>query len=124
MAVGWTLAYSGGLPVLVFEIDYRKIGTTHWRAATTGYTTDMGERARTSLATNGRYVREDDTDDVMVESSGDERLSLVPGDQRGFVVRGLEGEEVYVFRVRGWNELGYGEYVESEEVLSHTLGEE
>ncbi len=72
------------------------------------------------MATGGRYSREMN---VTVEpSGGQELLYVVPGYQRNFITRGLEAEEQYVFRVRAGNELGEGEYTESEAVLSHSLG--
>lgn len=123
MVVGWTLAFSGGFPVLFFEVEYRRVGTSHWRAAVTLHPLDMAT-AEVRRSTSGRGLKRESGESVMIETLGGEEPSYaVPGHWRRVIVGGLESEEGYVFRVRGGNELGVGEYVESEAMLSHTLGE-
>ena len=48
--------------------------------------------------------------------------SLISGHTRSFTLRGLESEELYEFRVLAANQLGRGEYIASEPVLSHPIG--
>ena len=47
---------------------------------------------------------------------------ITPGHLRWLVVHGLAADEMYVFRVLAGNELGEGEHVMSEPVLSHHVG--
>ena len=54
------------------------------------------------------------------ESSTD---SMVLPNRRYQVVRGLEAEELYIFRVAGSNGMGRGEFVMTEDILlSHQIG--
>lgn len=89
--VSWSLAYSGGLPVQHFLVEYRRNDTPIWRRA----------RAEEAQITN----------------------SGVPPERRFHIVRGLESDELYEFRVAASNEFGTGDYQNSSELLlSHEVG--
>ena len=102
--VTWTLAYSGGLPVLHFELHFQKLNDTVWQSA---------GRNCNSVP---RYPSFNTTLDM-------EPGSLAVAHSRSWIVNGLESEELYIFRVRAANELGEGEYAVTEPLLSHTVGE-
>ena len=97
MEVTWTLAYSGGLPVLYFELQFQKLNT-EWQKPRSPCNNVISRQSRFS------------TSAVVVPHS------------RLWIVNGLESEELYRFRVRAVNELGEGEYVTSEPALSHPIG--
>ena len=94
-AIMWTLAFSGGLPVSQFHVEYQRNDTSIWREA---------------------QIRRD-------EGGRCTNCSVISSDLRFLVVHSLEAEEYYNFRVAGSNCLGMGEYRESDvPLLSHTLG--
>ena len=91
--VSWTLAFSGGVPVEGFHIEFRRNDSLIWQRAL-----------------------------VMEEGEPSENLMVSPN-KRFQVVGGLEAEELYVFRVAGSNGLGRGKFVVTEEfLLSHHIG--
>ena len=92
--VSWTLAFSGGLPVKFFEIDFRKINNSFWQSG--------GTYGNSNLSHSDKII--------------------LP-DFRSWIVNELEAEEYYLFRVRAFNELGYGNYTTSlSPMLSHRYG--
>ena len=95
ITVQWALAYSGGLPVLYFDLSFRRINTSEWRAP-------MGSEAVTTGMGMGPPP--------------------ISGHTRSLTVHGLESEELYEFRVLAANELGKGMFVKSEPILSHPIG--
>lgn len=93
--ISWTLAYSGGLPVQQFYVEYRRNDTLTWRRS---QPEDLAEGA---LLAN----------------------STISPDRRYHVVHELEAEEHYIFRVAGYNKLGRGSFTETTEtLLSHHMG--
>lgn len=93
--VTWTLGFSGGSPVLQYQIEYRRNDTSVWMTA------------------GASRAEADNTDQNLVAPAG----------SRSAIVRGLEAEQFYLFRVAGSNSLGRGEYTESSiPLLSHRTG--
>ena len=93
--VTWTLAFSGGLAVQFFEINFKRVNDTQWQ----------------------------DENSLRVDSSTTNSSFGIPPDFRSWIVNRLEAEEYYLFRVRAKNELGYGNFTESlVPILSHSLG--
>lgn len=92
--VSWTLAYSGGLPVQSFIIEYRRNDTATWQRA-------RSEGEKLNIAAN----------------------SSVSPTRRSHIVQNLESEELYEFRVAGSNRLGTGDFRHVDEpLLSHEIG--
>ena len=95
--VSWTLAYSGGLPVQNFIVEYKRNDSTTWQRAQS----EGEELQEHILGTN----------------------SSIPPETRFHIVRNLESQEVYEFRVSGSNELGTGDFQHvNEPLLSHEIG--
>lgn len=91
--VSWTLAYSGGLPVQRFFVEYRRNDMPIWRRV-------QAESVELQIA----------------------NFSILP-ERRYHIVRSLESQELYEFRVAASNELGMGEFQRtSERLLSHEIG--
>ncbi len=103
--ISWTLAFSGGLPVEGFHIEFRRNDSLVWhRGALVTEEEEFG-----ALLTNGGGINADSM--------------VVPANRRFQIVGGLEAEELYMFRVAGSNGLGRGEFVATEELLlSHHTG--
>lgn len=94
--VTWTLAFSGGIPVNKFTIEYRRNDSSKWNS--------------------GRTKTWDGVDSSNLNSA------ISPG-VRQIVVYGLESAEFYEFRLSGSNHLGMGDYREtSEAIRSHQQG--
>lgn len=92
--VSWTLAYSGGLPVQSFFVEYRRNDTTTWQRPRI-------EGEELHIAAN----------------------SSVSPEKRFHIVRNLESQELYEFRVAGSNKLGTGDFRHVDEpLLSHEIG--
>ena len=94
--VRWTLAFSGGIPVDTFLVDYRRNDSSKWNSVRTI------------------------TGDAI--SSSKSHLVVSPW-LRQVIAYGLESMEFYVFRVAGSNHLGVGDYIETDvAILSHLQG--
>lgn len=91
--VSWALAYSGGLPVQHFFVDYRRNDTPTWQRA-------QARGAEPHFANS----------------------SVLP-ERRFHMVHNLESQELYEFRVAGSNVLGMGDFQHTGELLlSHEIG--
>ena len=85
--------------MLYFELQLQKLNDTDWRKPRSPCNNILISRQSRFSAT-----------------------AVVAAHFRSWIVNGLESEELYSFRVRAVNELGEGEYVTSEPVLSHPIG--
>lgn len=95
--VSWTLAFSGGQPVQSFFIEYKRNDSNTWQRA--------------------QSEREGLRDHILG------RNSSVPPETRFYIVRNLESQEAYEFRVSGSNEFGMGDFQHVDELLlSHEIG--
>ena len=95
MQVEWTLAFSGGSPLLRIETGYRRLNTTQWLVPHISFQDPPGS-SNTS--------------------------SHIPPHARSWVINTLEASEIYHFRVRAISTGGIGGYTVSDAVLSHSLG--
>ena len=94
--VHWTLAYSGGLPVQLFQIQFQRVNDSYWRNVTESASIDLS----TELST-----------------------VAVPPNLRYWTIHDLESLEEYHFRVRGINEIGRGQFTSTATpVTSHHIG--